>query len=208
VKNPRNPTVDETWIKYNPAHSAYEGQTLIHHHIDGGELVAAIPERLHYDEFSELHPYVNAGKSLQGGKISGMLGGTVNLLGGASMFSGLFSGDPGSWINAFGFGESRVGDIKKDWNANLYVQITYITEHYIPVFDASGQPVIDPQTRQTKYRLGSKTVSATIYSGYIWDEDKKSFEGVNKVGTKTEEWQYDDKGKMVKAVSSELKLPV
>ncbi len=70
------------------------GQTLIHHHIEGGELVAAIPERMHYDNFSELHPYVNAGESIKGAKVSGVLGGTINILGNASMFSGLFTDHP------------------------------------------------------------------------------------------------------------------
>ena len=70
-----------------------------------------------------------------------------------------------------------------------------VTDHYIPVLDPSGRPTIDQNTGQPKYRLGSKTVTANIYSGYIWNEDTKKFEGVNKVGAKTEEWQYDDKGK-------------
>ena len=63
-----------------------------------------------------------------------------------------------------------------------------VTDHYIPVLDPSGRPTIDQNTGQPKYRLGSKTVTANIYSGYIWNEDTKKFEGVNKVGAKTEEW--------------------
>jgi hypothetical protein len=203
IKNRINPIVDEQWVKYNPAAAEYMDQTLIHHHIEGGELVAAIPERMHYDNFSELHPYVNAGKSIRGTKVSGVLGGTLNILGNASMFSGLLTGDPDSWVNAFGFGEPHVGDIKKDWGGtSLYVQIMSIQPHYVPVFDANGQPVIDQGTGQPKYRLGSKTVQANVYSGYIWDDDKKRYQGVNKVDSKTEEWQYDEKGNRTQAKPS------
>ncbi|SRR6266487_6761156 len=191
----RNPVVDATWIKSNPSAAPYAGQTLWHHHIEGGELAAAIPKGLNNDYFSELHPYVNAGRTPRGAKVSGLLGGTLNVIGNISMFSGLFTGNPDSWINAFGYGEPNVGDIKKDWlNTGLYVQIISIQEHYIPVLDANGKPVTDPQTGQPKYRLGSKTVAANIYSGYIWNDDTKKFEGVDKVDTKTEEWKYDEKG--------------
>jgi RHS repeat-associated protein len=191
----KNPVVDETWIKFNPSAAAYEDQVLWHHHIDGGKMAAAIPRGLNNDNFSELHPYVNAGKELRGTRISGLLGGTLNTLGTIGMFSGLFTGDPDSWINAFGYGEPHVGDIKKDWgNTNLYVQIMSIIEHYIPVTDKNGKQVIDPKTGKPQYRLGSKTVTANGYSGYIYNEETKKFEGVNKVSTVTEEWKYDENG--------------
>lgn len=195
----RNPTADPTWIKYNPSHAAYEGQTLWHHHIDGGETAAAIPKGLNNDNFSELHPYVKGAKAPRGAKFSGLLGGTLNVVGGFSSFSGLFSGDPDAWINAFAVGEPHVGDIKKDWlqGTGSYVQIMAVQDHYIPVLDANGKLVIDPKTNQPKYRLETKTVTANIYSGYIWNDDTKKFEGVNKVDSKTEVWKYDDKGNRV-----------
>jgi hypothetical protein len=84
----------------------------------------------------------------------------------------------------------------------LYIQITSIQEHYIPVLDANGKPVIDENTGKQKYRLGSKTVTANIYSGYIWNDDNKRFEGVDKVDTRTEEWQYDDKGHRIKTTGN------
>jgi len=200
IKNRINPIVDEQWIRYNPSAAGYELQTLVHHHIEGGELAAAIPERMHYDKFSELHPYVNQGKSLRGTKVSGTLGGTLTVLGNISMLTGLFTGDPDSWVNSFGFGEPHVGEIRKDWgNTDLYVQIMTIRDHYVPVFDGSGKPVIDEKTGQPKYRLGSKTVEANIYSGYIWDNDTGRYQGVNKVGSKSEEWLYDENGKRVQA---------
>jgi RHS repeat-associated protein len=107
------PIADEQWIKFNPTAAPYENQKLWHHHVDGGELAAAIPEGLNNDYFSELHPYINAGKALQGEKVTGLLGGATNIIGTVGMFTGLFTGDPDSWINAFGFGEPSVGDIKR-----------------------------------------------------------------------------------------------
>ncbi|SJZ93246.1 RHS repeat-associated core domain-containing protein [Sediminibacterium ginsengisoli] len=197
IKINRNPVVDAQWIKHNPAATKYLGERLIHHHIEGGELAAAIPEKLHRDAFSELHPYVTKGASPRGAKIRGIAGGALNMLGNVGMFSGLFTGDPDSWINSFGFGEPQKGDIKKDWGSGLYVQITSIITHYVPVFDANGQPVIDDATGQPKYRIGSKTVNADIYRGYIWNDETKKFEGVDKVDSRTEEWKYNNKGKRV-----------
>jgi len=191
----RNPVVDETWVKFNPSHSEYLGETLWHHHIEGGEMAAAIPEQLNYDYFSELHPYLNTGSAIKGIKISGLLGGTLSLLGNVSIFTGIFTGNPDSWGNAFGWGEPKVGDIKKDWaNTQLYVQIMAIVDHYIPVLDDKGKQVVDSKTGQLKYRLGSKTVTGNIYSGYIWNSDSKKYEGVNKITTRTEEWHYDENG--------------
>jgi len=197
-KNPTNPTVDAAWVKFNPTAAEYIGQTLIHHHIDGGEMVAAIPKGLNNDFFSELHPYVNAGKALKGAKVGGLAEGIVNVLGSFSMVSGAFSGDPDAWINAFGYGEPHIGDIKKDWGGtNLYIQIMSIVEHYIPVLDANGKSVIDAQTGKPKYRLGSKTVTANNYTDYFWNSDAGKFEGINKVGSETEEWKYDEKGNRI-----------
>jgi hypothetical protein len=183
------------------------GQKLWHHHIDGGETVAAIPRGLNNDYFSELHPYVNAGNNIKGAKVSGLLGGTLTVLGNVGMFTGLFTGDPDSWVNAFGFGDPHKGDIKKDYNSGLYVEIMSIADHYIPVLDEKGTPIIDPQSKNPETRLGSKTIQANIYSGYIWNEDTKKFEGVNRVDSRTEEWKYDDKGNRIKSEPIESGIP-
>ena len=189
------PVVDAQWVKLNPSTAGYEGVKLVHHHIDGGEIAAGIPETMHWDKYTELHPYVKGSTaSPKGIKVSGLLGGTLNTLGNVGMFSGLLTGDPDAWINQFGFGEPSKGDIKKDINSSLYVQIVDIRVHYIPVLDANGRPVIDDATGQPKNIIGSKTVEANIYRGYIWNEDTKKFEGVDKVKSLKEEWQYDNKG--------------
>ncbi len=188
IKANINPVVDAQWIKNNPATAEYMGSKLVHHHINGGEFAAAIPEQLHRDAYSELHPYVNKGISPRGAKISGLLGGTLNALGNIGMFSGAFTGNPDSWINAFGIGDPSVGDIKKDWESDLYVQIMAIQPIYEPYKDKDGQ---------SKYRLKSKTITANVYSGFIWNEDNKKYEGVDKIETIHEEWKYNEKGKRI-----------
>lgn len=191
------PEVDEQWIKFNPSHASYMGQKLHHHHIDGKNMVAAIPQGLHRDAYSELHPYA-VGKGVRGSKVSGFANGVVTVIGFASSFTGMFTGDPDAWINAFSYGEPKVGDIKKDWGGTgLYVEIMDIQVNYTPILDNAGKPLIDKATGKVRQRIASKVVSANIYSDYIWNEDTKKFEGVNKVGDKQEIWQYDEKGNRV-----------
>jgi RHS repeat-associated protein len=197
-----NPKVDEIWIKYNPAAGELLGNTLVHHHVEGGALAAAIPEQLHRDAFSELHPYVAKNGSPKGARVKGMFGGTLNILGSVGMFSGLFTGDPDAWVNSFGFGEPKMGDIKKDWTSGSYIEIMSVKEHYVPVFTEDGQPIIDLRTGMPKYRLGSKTIEAGIFRGFIWNEETKKFEGVDKIDGKTEEWKYDEKGKRISEKNS------
>lgn len=166
-----------------------------------GENAAAIPKGLNNDYFSELHPYVNAGKSPRGAKVSGALGSTLSIVGTVSMFTGIFTGDPDAWINGFHSKENpEVGDLIKDWDANLYVGVTSVVDHYIPVLNAKGNQIIDEKTGKPKYRLGSKTVTANVYMGYIWNEDTHKFEGVDAIEKRTEIWQYDEKGERKKQV--------
>ena len=94
IKENINPIVDEQWVKYNPATADYLGDKLVSHHEGGGEWGVAIPQQVHRDYFSELHPYVNAGKEIKGVEITGLLGGAMNVIGTVGAFSGIFSGDP------------------------------------------------------------------------------------------------------------------
>jgi hypothetical protein len=52
----RAPSVDELWVKYNPEHSSFAGDKLIHHHIDQGSTASAIPELIHFEWYKSLHP--------------------------------------------------------------------------------------------------------------------------------------------------------
>jgi hypothetical protein len=136
-----------------------------------------------------------------------MIGGTLNFLGNAGMFSGMLTGDPESWINAFGYGDPNVGDIKKDWGGTgLYMQIMSIEVQYTPILDGKGNAIIDQSTGKPSQRILRKTVTANVYSDYIWNEDNKKFEGINKVDSKTEVWEYNDKGKRVseKPISEDI----
>jgi hypothetical protein len=47
IKNNLSPIVDEQWIKFNPNHKTFLGQTLEHHHINNAGTAAYIPRDLH-----------------------------------------------------------------------------------------------------------------------------------------------------------------
>ena len=42
-----SPQVDQQWVLHFPEHGNYLGETLIHHHIDHGNLVTALPKSVH-----------------------------------------------------------------------------------------------------------------------------------------------------------------
>lgn len=42
-----SPKVDEQWIKHFPEHRTHQNDTLVHHHIDYGNTITALPDKLH-----------------------------------------------------------------------------------------------------------------------------------------------------------------
>jgi RHS repeat-associated protein len=85
IKNGYSPMVDDTWIKYNPTHTGYKGDKLIHHHVDQGRFATGIPEKAHRQMTKQMHPtsrktYSNP-KMRFSGKMSGVrLGGVLAFL--------------------------------------------------------------------------------------------------------------------------------
>jgi len=55
----RSPIVDQQWIQHFPQHAAYEGDTLVHHHIDQGPIATPLPEKVHQAWSGALHPNPN-----------------------------------------------------------------------------------------------------------------------------------------------------
>jgi hypothetical protein len=49
------PRVDQLWIDHHPATREYENDKLVHHHWDAGPIAFAIPEAVHFDNYSDLH---------------------------------------------------------------------------------------------------------------------------------------------------------
>ena len=47
IKNNLSPIVDNQWIKFNPNHKTFLGQTLEHHHISNTGIAAYVPQGLH-----------------------------------------------------------------------------------------------------------------------------------------------------------------
>ncbi len=57
----RAPMVDDVWIKANPKHASFageslEGDVLIHHHIRQGRYASGLPQRIHRAGHGTLHP--------------------------------------------------------------------------------------------------------------------------------------------------------
>ncbi|MFM8900083.1 MAG: hypothetical protein ACKOF9_09060 [Burkholderiales bacterium] len=51
-----SPTVNKTWIDHNPAHKAFKGDTLHHHHVDHGPIAVPLPKTIHERWTTALHP--------------------------------------------------------------------------------------------------------------------------------------------------------
>jgi hypothetical protein len=56
IRNGRAPEVDRQWILHNPMHALYEGDMLVHHHIEQSYWAAGIPKHFHSLFHRELHP--------------------------------------------------------------------------------------------------------------------------------------------------------
>jgi hypothetical protein len=50
------PVVDEQWLKYHPGQELYQGDILVHHHIDQGPYAVGIPNSFHRLFHKLLHP--------------------------------------------------------------------------------------------------------------------------------------------------------
>lgn len=51
------PTIDQQWIRHNPSHQSFTGQILVHHHWMQGNIAVPLPESIHRQWNSILHPY-------------------------------------------------------------------------------------------------------------------------------------------------------
>ena len=55
IKRGWSPEVDKQWLKYHPEQELYEGDILVHHHIEQGPYAVGIPKSFHQDpDFSDL----------------------------------------------------------------------------------------------------------------------------------------------------------
>ena len=47
IKSGKSPIVDNQWLKYNPNHKSFLGETLEHHHLNNTNIAVGIPKSLH-----------------------------------------------------------------------------------------------------------------------------------------------------------------
>lgn len=184
------PIVDDNWIRFNPEHAPYKGRPLIHHHVDGQNMTVLIPDKMHYDKYSQLHAYLkDKVKGPLRGSTVGKLGTVLNVAGFMAMLN---YKNPDSWVNSFGASgdpEDNIGKVLKDPNTpqgGLYLVIEKVTTVFEDIKNAKGEIV--------EKRLKSRTVEGTWYSDYIKDAESGQYKGINKNGDAKETWNYDDKG--------------
>jgi len=182
-----SPWVDQIWIDAFPEDAIYRDNRLIHHHIEGKNMAVAIPEKLHWDKYSDLHAYLknNLKSTLKGTTFKGLLGNTLNVVGTVSLFN---INDPDSWINAFSGGnpEDAVAKVTKDWDSNTYLEIDKVV--------ITTLTTTNTKTKETKSRIIQRIVTGTRYNSYIKDEETGKYRGIDKIETTTETWNYDEKG--------------
>ena len=84
IRNGAAPTVDLTWVKYNPSHSKFMDDVLIHHHKYQGNFATAVPIKVHNAYSKYYHPFNNGSKYRLGlltrhGKRIALVGGVMSL---------------------------------------------------------------------------------------------------------------------------------
>lgn len=121
IKAGKSPVVDNVWIKYNSVDASYLGNKLVHHHIDQNNMAAGIPEKVHYDYFSELHPNLNSKStflSRVGGKL-GKVGGILNFI----TFINVWSKNPHTLYNETFGAAANLNQLYYDTESEMYFKV-------------------------------------------------------------------------------------
>ncbi|UPT67153.1 MAG: hypothetical protein M0D57_00155 [Sphingobacteriales bacterium JAD_PAG50586_3] len=182
IKAGISPTVDNTWIKYNPSHASYKGGPLLHHHIDQGKMAAGIPARAHLDYFKQLHLNL---KGINIKSTMSWLGKAVSLYNIFSEAAALKTENPDALINLFQCfcdPEDRIGVVRRvGLDSDQYYTITGVTNHYKK--DKDGEDYVF-----------YKEVRCDVYSSYIWDDKQHKYIGAGWIESRKDIWIYNEDG--------------
>ncbi len=175
IRSGRAPRIDDKWIDFNPSHSAYKGDKLIHHHIDQGKMATGVPETVHNKFRSQLH--TNTGGRPRGGG-SG-LGMALGFAGSIGLVLDLTSNDPHA-VNMMLSAGRELNTLYFDINSDQYFEVTKRGKEAGP----------DGKEREfSEY---------TTYQSYFYDEDAGKYRGSGasktyrstKVGSIAEAYEY------------------
>lgn len=108
--------VDDKWIEYKPTTQKFNGDQLIHHHIDQGSVAAAVPKIPHQKLTKLFHSRIGAGSPKGGGKIFGLL----NVYG---LYKDFFGSDPHD-TNMLLRSGNEMNTLYFDGESNQYFNIT------------------------------------------------------------------------------------
>lgn len=160
IKNGLNPTVDAKWIKANPEHAGYRGQTLHSHHVNQGKFGVAIPGKIHSKFHKALHPY-RRGKGGVVKSNSVRLNTFVNLVSIYFDIKNLIEDKPES-RDKFEVGVLTVANSSAEGENLGYIMPFKITKTY----DSEG----NVETIESTYG---------VYESYDYDTEQKKYVGVN-----------------------------
>jgi hypothetical protein len=170
IRSNQAPHINETWLKYNPSHAAFEGK-LVHHHINQGKMATGIPEQAHRSFNKQFHKIKGKAKS------TGLKG--LNALGsGLLIFDMFFNNNPHSLGSMF---ETRKeGKLYYDHESDNYFEITSKKMNK----DESGNVV-------------SADLTMDVYSSYSYDEDQGKYIGAGEKKTVTSTVYYGEDAKKI-----------
>ena len=138
--------------------SSYEGQTLVHHHVNQGRTAVAMPTGDHTEFSGRLHQITRKGKVRSRGGTIGKIG---SLLGPLADFSGYLRGDPhNTWVM---FSKPDIGEVRFEAGEGFYYTITSAVNN-------------DSFT----------SVIFQRFSDYRWDDEQKKYVGFGYLDTYTE----------------------
>lgn len=205
-----SPWVDEVWTKNFPTDAEYTGTRLVHHHVEGKNMAVGISEKMHWNNYSELHAYLKkTGAGLiRGAKVSGTLTGMINVVGFASDITGIINDSPDALGNQFQGNQSNFEDYyNKVVNQHFgdgpfldqYIIIRQVVIEMSSLYNEKGEIV-------GQY-VSSRYVKAEIYTDYAWDEDERKYIGVNRYGTQTAMYRYNPDGSIISSVEKRSDMP-
>ncbi|MCO6492484.1 MAG: hypothetical protein J5I98_28970 [Phaeodactylibacter sp.] len=174
------PQVDEVWVKYNAAHTAFsrvdpatgKKMALHHHHVNQGNYAVALPAEVHRKWSAILHQRFKKGMSGLRGKanIKSAISKMNKGLGVAGLIldlKGTFRGDPHSLFIEFQpiSGNAKPGQVYYDYNTK-----TYIVAHKIGEWQESPASGLHKDWKRVAW--------ISQYVDYAWDINIKKYAGI------------------------------
>ncbi|WP_298899801.1 DUF6443 domain-containing protein [uncultured Psychroserpens sp.] len=176
IKANQAPMVDPKWVEFNPSHSGYMKDKLVHHHQGQGRFAVGIPKKAHQKFFSKLHHRT-------GGNSRNFYRSTMrwlNRVSGILVIADFFSKSPESLGSLFkqSSGGLVEGDIYKNLDGGY--------------FSMSDRKLKKDEDGNVIYA----TATITLYRDYRFNKETKKYEGVGEYDKATMEQYRGDRARV------------